>query len=37
MTLIGAGLLLAAASVVSALAPALRAGRVDPLQALRAE
>jgi ABC-type lipoprotein release transport system permease subunit len=37
VSLLGAGLLLVAASVLSALAPALKAGRTDPLQALKAE
>jgi ABC-type antimicrobial peptide transport system permease subunit len=37
LTLIGIALLLGAASVLAALAPGLRASRVDPMEALRAE
>jgi ABC-type lipoprotein release transport system permease subunit len=37
LTLVGVGVLVAGASMLSAVAPALRAARVDPMEALRAE
>jgi predicted permease len=37
LTLVGVGALLAGASLLSAVAPALRAARVDPMEALRAQ